>query len=63
MELEMQKKLLRFLQTGTFTPLGGNREIKVDVRIICATNRDLKEFVAEKKFREDGDTVLNNVFT
>ncbi|MEZ8691729.1 sigma-54-dependent transcriptional regulator, partial [Vibrio splendidus] len=53
MELEMQKKLLRFLQTGTFTPLGGNREIKVDVRIICATNRDPLVEVAEGRFRED----------
>ncbi|MEZ8603378.1 sigma-54-dependent transcriptional regulator [Vibrio splendidus] len=53
MELEMQKKFLRFLQTGTFTPLGGNREIKVDVRIICATNRDPLVEVAEGRFRED----------
>ncbi|MFA0678247.1 sigma 54-interacting transcriptional regulator, partial [Vibrio sp. 10N.222.51.A6] len=53
MELEMQKKLLRFLQTGTFTPLGGNREIKVDVRIICATNRDPLVEVEEGRFRED----------
>jgi len=53
MELEMQKKLLRFLQTGTFTPLGGNREIKVDVRIICATNRDPLLEVEEGRFRED----------
>ncbi|EHK9053559.1 sigma-54-dependent Fis family transcriptional regulator [Vibrio vulnificus] len=53
MELEMQKKLLRFLQTGTFTPLGGSREIKVDVRIICATNRDPLKEVEEGRFRED----------
>ncbi|MGF1744049.1 sigma-54-dependent transcriptional regulator [Vibrio minamisatsumaniensis] len=53
MELEMQKKLLRFLQTGTFTPLGGNREIKVDVRIICATNPDPLVEVEEGRFRED----------
>ncbi|MFS1934543.1 sigma-54-dependent transcriptional regulator [Vibrio splendidus] len=53
MELEMQKKLLRFLQTGTFTPLGGNREIKVDIRIICATNRDPLVEVEEGRFRED----------
>ncbi|NAZ47372.1 response regulator [Vibrio toranzoniae] len=53
MELEMQKKLLRFLQTGTFTPLGGHREIKVDVRIICATNRDPLVEVEEGRFRED----------
>ncbi len=53
MELEMQKKLLRFLQTGTFTPLGGSREMKVDVRIICATNRDPLKEVEEGRFRED----------
>ncbi|MCR9548270.1 MULTISPECIES: sigma-54-dependent transcriptional regulator [Vibrio diabolicus subgroup] len=53
MELEMQKKLLRFLQTGTYTPLGGTREMKVDVRIICATNRDPLTEVEEGRFRED----------
>ncbi|NOH79699.1 sigma-54-dependent Fis family transcriptional regulator [Vibrio sp. RE86] len=53
MELEMQKKLLRFLQTGTFTPLGANKEMKVDVRIICATNRDPLLEVEEGRFRED----------
>ncbi len=53
MELEMQKKLLRFLQTGTFTPLGGSKEQKVDIRIICATNRDPLKEVAEGRFRED----------
>ena len=53
MELEMQKKLLRFLQTGTFTPLGDSRERKVDVRIICATNRDPLKEVEEGRFRED----------
>ncbi|EGU35640.1 putative LuxO repressor protein [Vibrio sp. N418] len=53
MDLEMQKKLLRFLQTGTFTPLGANKEQKVDVRIICATNRDPLVEVEEGRFRED----------
>ncbi|EJG0879105.1 sigma-54-dependent Fis family transcriptional regulator [Vibrio parahaemolyticus] len=53
MELEMQKKLLRFLQTGTYTPLGGTKEMKVDVRIICATNRDPLTEVKEGRFRED----------
>ncbi|MCJ0805460.1 sigma-54-dependent transcriptional regulator [Vibrio vulnificus] len=53
MELEMQKKLLRFLQTGNFTPLGGSKEVKVDVRIICATNRDPLKEVEEGRFRED----------
>ncbi len=53
MELEMQKKLLRFLQTGTFTPLGDSRERKVDIRIICATNRDPYKEVEQGRFRED----------
>ncbi|NVD06712.1 sigma-54-dependent Fis family transcriptional regulator [Vibrio sp. JPW-9-11-11] len=53
MKLEMQKKLLRFLQTGTFTPLGANKEVKVDVRIICATNRDPLVEVEAGRFRED----------
>ncbi|EGU47604.1 putative LuxO repressor protein [Vibrio ichthyoenteri ATCC 700023] len=53
MDLEMQKKLLRFLQTGTFTPLGATKEQKVDVRIICATNRDPLVEVEEGRFRED----------
>ena len=51
--LEGQAKLLRTLEGHPFLPVGGTEEIQVDVRVICATNRDLKEFVAEKKFRED----------
>lgn len=53
MDLNLQKKLLRFLQTSTFTPLGDSRERKVDVRIICATNRDPMNEVSEGRFRED----------
>lgn len=53
MDLNLQKKLLRFLQTSTFTPLGDSRERKVDVRIICATNRDPMQEVNEGRFRED----------
>ncbi|WP_394134893.1 sigma-54-dependent transcriptional regulator [Aliivibrio fischeri] len=53
MELEMQKKLLRFLQTGRFTPLGGSKELSTDIRIICATNRDPLTEVNEGRFRED----------
>lgn len=53
MELEMQKKLLRFLQTGRFTPLGGSKEVSTDLRIICATNRDPLIELNEKRFRED----------
>ena len=51
--LEGQAKLLRTLEGHPFLPVGGTEEISVDVRVICATNRDLKEFVQEKKFRED----------
>ena len=51
--LEGQAKLLRILEGHPFLPVGGTKEITVDVRVICATNRDLKEFVGEKKFRED----------
>ena len=51
--LEGQAKLLRTLEGHPFLPVGGTDEISVDVRVICATNRDLKEFVTEKKFRED----------
>jgi len=53
MDLDLQKKLLRFLQTSSFTPLGDSRERKVDVRIICATNRDPSAEVAAGRFRED----------
>ncbi len=51
--LEGQAKLLRTLEGHPFLPVGGTEQVQVDVRVICATNRDLKEFVAEKKFRED----------
>lgn len=52
-DLETQVKLLRVLQEGEFMRLGGTEPIKVDVRVICATNRDLKKAVKEGKFRED----------
>ena len=48
-----QVKLLRVLQEGTFERVGGTETRKVDVRVIAATNRDLKQWVGEKKFRED----------
>lgn len=51
--LPIQAKLLRTLQEHTVRPLGGNKEIKVDVRVICATNRDLKMMIQENKFRAD----------
>jgi two-component system response regulator FlrC len=49
----LQAKLLRVLQERTFERVGGNRQITVDVRVIAATNRDLKKLAAEGKFRED----------
>ena len=51
--LDMQVKLLRVLQEGEVDPIGAKRPVKVDVRIISATNRDLAECVGEGTFRED----------
>jgi DNA-binding NtrC family response regulator len=51
--LELQSKLLRALQEQEFERIGGNRTIHVDVRIVAATNRDLKAMVEENKFRAD----------
>lgn len=50
---ETQAKLLRVIQEREFTPLGSNEVIKVDVRIVAATNADLRRMVEEKRFRED----------
>jgi two-component system response regulator AtoC len=49
----LQAKLLQVLQDGSFARLGGNREIRVDVRVLCATNRPLAQMVAAGDFRED----------
>jgi DNA-binding NtrC family response regulator len=51
--LETQTKLLRVIQEREFMPLGSAETIRVDVRIVAATNADLKKFVEEGKFRED----------
>jgi len=51
--LELQVKLLRVLQEGEFEPLGGSKTIKVDVRVVAATNRDLKRMMTNGAFRED----------
>ena len=51
--LDLQAKLLRTLETGRVTPLGGTQERPVDVRIVAATNRDLATLIAQDRFRED----------
>jgi two-component system, NtrC family, response regulator HydG len=53
MPLELQVKLLRVLETGTFMRVGSDREIEVDVRVLAATNRNPDDAVAEGKLRED----------
>ncbi|HQZ12614.1 MAG TPA: sigma-54 dependent transcriptional regulator [Devosia sp.] len=53
MDLSLQSKLLRFLQTGTVSRVGEASVRQVDVRVICATNRNPMTLIAEKKFRED----------
>lgn len=53
MDIDLQTKLLRFIQTGTFQKVGGNKDEKVDVRFVCATNRDPLKEVREGNFRED----------
>lgn len=53
MDVRLQTKLLRFLETATITPVGATRPQGIDVRIICATNRDPQAEVAAGRFRED----------
>lgn len=50
---EVQVQLLRALQERKVRPLGSNKEIEVDIRLVCATNENLAERVAEGAFRED----------
>ncbi len=51
--MKMQIELLRVLESKRFTRVGGNRELKSDFRVICATNRDLQSMVSSGEFRED----------
>ena len=53
MDFDLQAKLLRVLQERKFRRIGGIKEIKVDVRVICACNVDIKQYIADKKFRSD----------
>ncbi len=53
MSRPLQAKLLRFLEDGTFSRVGGTQELKVNVRLIAATNRDIIQAIAEEQFRED----------
>jgi two-component system nitrogen regulation response regulator GlnG len=53
MPMQAQTRLLRALQSGTIRRVGGREEVKIDARIIAATNKDLEPLIAEGKFRED----------
>ncbi|MDQ6633074.1 MAG: sigma-54 dependent transcriptional regulator [Verrucomicrobiota bacterium] len=53
MSRALQAKLLRFLEDGSFTRVGGNEELRVDVRLIAATNRDIIQAIRQNHFRED----------
>jgi len=53
LDISTQVKLLRFLETRSFERLGSNKPIHVDVRLVCATHRDLADLVAKGAFRED----------
>jgi DNA-binding NtrC family response regulator len=53
LQLNLQSKLLRAIESKRIVPVGGTQEIEVDVRLVAATNRDLREMVEQKRFRED----------
>jgi transcriptional regulator with PAS, ATPase and Fis domain len=53
MPLSLQSKILRFLEQGEVQRLGGNDNLKVDVRVVAATNADLKKLISQQLFRED----------
>jgi DNA-binding NtrC family response regulator len=61
LDVDLQAKLLRILQTGQFERVGGNESLQVDVRIISATHHDLPAMIAEGRFREDLHYRLNVV--
>src|SRR6185312_14112062 len=53
LDKSVQVKLLRFLESGEIRRVGENDPFRVDVRVLCATNRDLREMIAAEQFRED----------
>ncbi len=59
--LHLQAKLLRAIQNRTVTKVGGNKPVPVDIRLICATNKNLEQMVSEGKFREDLYYRLNTI--
>jgi two-component system, NtrC family, response regulator len=64
MPLALQAKLLRFLQNRVIERVGGRQEIGVDVRVVCATNKDLQALIGEQRFRQDlyfrvGEVTIN----
>jgi two-component system NtrC family response regulator len=59
--LDLQVKLLRFLQDFSFERVGGRQKIQVDLRVVSATNKDLKVFIGEKLFRDDLYYRLNGI--
>jgi DNA-binding NtrC family response regulator len=61
MSLKAQAKVLRALESGKITPVGGNKEIEVDVRVVAATNKDLLEEIKKGNFREDLYFRLNTI--
>jgi DNA-binding NtrC family response regulator len=52
-EVSLQVKLLRVMEARTITPVGGNKEIKVDTRVLAATSRDIRDMMLKNQFRED----------
>ncbi len=61
MSLSLQSKLLHVLQSGEFSPLGSEKEVKTDTWVLAATNHDLEQEIREKKFREDLFYRLNTI--